>query len=108
MNPVDFSRVTACGECCDGCAKYREKTCPGCIEAHGNVPEWRESGGCPIHKCAARHGVRFCGLCVRFPCEWLKNKIVWNPRAIEHLAQLAEDLKTLAKQEESPNKEDGS
>ena len=33
--------------------------------------EWEESGGCPIHKCAGKHNVQFCGLCKNFPCEWL-------------------------------------
>ena len=90
MEEIIFERITACGECCDGCGKFKEGTCPGCIESDGDVPEWKESGGCPIHKCARRHGVQFCGLCAEFPCEWLKQKIVWNPRAVEHLAELAE------------------
>ena len=58
----------------DDDGKFKEGTCPGCIESDGDVPEWKESGGCPIHKCARRHGVQFCGLCAEFPCEWLKNK----------------------------------
>ncbi len=91
MEKIDFTRITACGECCGGCRRYLEKECPGCIGADGDVPEWKESGGCPIHKCARRHGVQFCGLCGEFPCAWLKEKIVWNPRAVEHLAALAEE-----------------
>ena len=90
MEEVKFDRITACGECCDGCAKFRGGQCPGCIEADGNVPEWKESGGCPIHQCARRHGVQFCGLCAEFPCDWLKKKIVWNPRAVDRLAELAD------------------
>ncbi|MCR5681528.1 MAG: DUF3795 domain-containing protein, partial [Clostridiales bacterium] len=90
MEEVKFERITACGECCDGCAKYRAGACPGCIDADGQVPEWKESGGCPIHRCARRHGVQFCGLCEEFPCTWLKEKIVWNPHAVDHLAALAE------------------
>ena len=87
---IDFTRITACGECCDGCAKHKSGECPGCIEAGGNVPEWKESGGCPIHKCAAKHCVQFCGLCPEFPCDWLPKKVVWNPNIIRHLADLAE------------------
>ena len=87
---TDFSTITACGECCVACPKKLDGRCSGCIEADGHVPEWAESGRCKVHACTRDHGVQFCGLCAEFPCEWLKNKIVWNPRAIEHLAALAE------------------
>ena len=87
---TDFSTITACGECCTGCPKKQDGRCPSCIEADGRVPEWAESGRCRIHACTRDHGVQFCGLCAEFPCAWLKNKIVWNPHAVEHLAELAE------------------
>ena len=53
---TDFSTITACGECCVGCAKKIEGSCPGCIEADGHVPEWTESGRCKVHACAREHG----------------------------------------------------
>lgn len=87
---IDFRKVTACGECCTGCGKKLSGFCGGCIESDGNVPEWRESGGCPIHKCARAHGVQFCGLCTEFPCTWLREKITWNPDAIPNLQKIAE------------------
>ena len=86
---MNFERITACGECCDGCEKHRAGTCPGCIEADGKVPEWKESGGCPIHGCARRHGVQFCGLCGEFPCDFLRERLTWNPDAIPNLGRLA-------------------
>ncbi|MBR4733010.1 MAG: flavodoxin family protein [Lachnospiraceae bacterium] len=36
---TDFSTITACGECCTGCAKKIEGSCPGCIVADANVIE---------------------------------------------------------------------
>lgn len=41
---IDFTTVTACGECCIGCAKKIDGICKGCIEADGYVPEWAGSG----------------------------------------------------------------
>jgi hypothetical protein len=28
-------------------------------------------------------------LCKEFPCEWLVNKVTWNPNIVEHLSNLA-------------------
>ena len=36
---TDFTTITACGECCVGCAKKKDGSCPGCIESDGRVPE---------------------------------------------------------------------
>ena len=68
MTTTDFSTITACGECCVECKKKLSGECPGCIEADGAVPEWKESGRCKIHTCVREHGVQFCGLCREFPC----------------------------------------
>lgn len=87
---IDFKTITACGECCVGCKKKEAGLCQGCIESDGHCEEWTQSGGCPIYKCAKEHGVQFCGLCKEFPCQGLKEKIVWNPNAIEHLSKLAD------------------
>ena len=46
---IDFSTITACGECCSGCKKKMNGICKGCIEADGYVPEWSDSGRCKIH-----------------------------------------------------------
>ena len=88
MGDIDFSTITACGECCVGCVKKEQGICEGCIESDGNCMEWAQSGGCPIYKCAKRHNVRFCGLCGEFPCEWLVGKVTWNPNMVEHLTVL--------------------
>ena len=32
---TDYSTLTACGECCLGCSKKLNGSCPGCIEAEG-------------------------------------------------------------------------
>lgn len=86
---IDFTTITACGECCVGCQKKIDGICKGCIEADGYVPEWSESGQCRIHACVKRHNVRFCGLCAKFPCEELTTIIHWNPNIVEHLSGLA-------------------
>ncbi|MBO4725751.1 MAG: phosphotransferase [Firmicutes bacterium] len=85
---IDFSAVTACGECCVGCGKKLSGECPGCIEADGKVPEWAGSGRCKIHACASDHGVQFCGLCEKFPCENIPKIIHWNPNIVNHLTKL--------------------
>ena len=87
--PIDFSQITACGECCAGCGKKADGRCEGCIESDGHCKEWAQSRGCPIHKCARRHGVQFCGLCHEFPCKWLVEKVTWNPHIVEDLTGLA-------------------
>lgn len=89
---IDFSTITACGECCVGCGKKETGICQGCIESDGYCAEWAQSKGCPIHKCTREHGVQFCGLCKEFPCEWLINKVVWRLNVVEELADLARDL----------------
>ena len=89
MKDIDFTKITACGECCVGCKKKDDGLCEGCIETDGHCKEWAESGQCVIHKCAKEHSVQFCGLCNEFPCEDLPKKIHWNPNIIEHLTALA-------------------
>lgn len=86
---VDFSTITACGECCVGCKKKLDGLCKGCIESDGYVPEWASSGRCKVHACARNHGVQFCGICKEFPCDELVNTINWNPNIVEHLSGLA-------------------
>jgi hypothetical protein len=89
LKPIDFTTVTACGECCTGCTKKINGMCRGCIEADGYVPEWAGSGRCKIHECARNHYVQFCGICDEFPCEKLPLIVCWNPNIIEHLYNLA-------------------
>ncbi len=55
MEEVDFSTITACGECCDTCDKMKAGECLGCIQADGIVPEWADSGRCRIHACVREH-----------------------------------------------------
>ena len=88
-NKIDFSIVTACGECCAGCQKKADGLCEGCIESDGYCKEWIQSGRCPVHACAKSHNVQFCGICSRFPCDELITKIHWNPNIVDHLTDLA-------------------
>ena len=88
---TEFSTLTACGECCAGCSKKLNESCPGCVEADGCVPEWAESGRCKIHACARDHGVQFCGLCELFPCEKLPAMIPWNADIIDHLSAIRDE-----------------
>jgi hypothetical protein len=96
---IDFTLITACGECCTGCSKKADGRCPGCIEADGRVPEWAESGRCRIHACARDHGVQFCGLCTEFPCRQLPSLIHWNPDIEKHLSALRSDCQNDHKRE---------
>ena len=93
MKNIDFPKITACGECCVGCKKKEDGLCEGCIESDGHCKEWAQSKGCPIHKCAKQHKVQFCGLCSEFPCDWLVEKITWNPNVVEDLNNLAKKYK---------------
>ena len=88
-NNIDFTTVTACGECCVGCKKKEDGICQGCIESDGHCVEWEQSNGCPIHKCTREPNVQFCGLCKEFPCEWLIQKVVWRQNVVEELTELA-------------------
>lgn len=90
---MDFSTITACGECCAGCQKKKDGVCKGCIEADGYVPEWAGSGRCRVHACARSHNVQFCGICEEFPCEQLTDVIHWNPGIAAHLSALAEQYR---------------
>lgn len=46
---MDFTTITACGECCIGCKKKEDGICQDCIESDGHCVEWEQSNGCPIH-----------------------------------------------------------
>ena len=89
VKSIDFTTITACGECCVGCGKRADGLCEGCIESNGHCKEWADSKGCPIHKCAREHKVQICGLCREFPCGWLVEKVTWNPSIIKDLTALA-------------------
>ncbi len=88
---IDFTTVTACGECCIGCAKKESGMCPGCIEAEGKVPEWAESGICRIYACCSEHDTRYCFLCEDFPCEKLPEMMPWKANVAEHLSELRDE-----------------
>lgn len=90
---MDLSKVTACGESCEACGKKLRGLCPGCIEADGYVPEWKDSGRCRVHACARDHGARFCGVCREFPCKEMTALIYWKPDVEEHMRRLAQQIK---------------
>lgn len=85
---MNRERITACGECCDGCPKRLDGQCPGCLEADGRVPEWAQSGQCRIHACAKAHGARFCGACKAFPCEKLESMMPWKENVTAQMQAL--------------------
>ena len=96
---IDFSTITACGECCVGCKKKLDGLCKGCIESDGYVPEWDSTGRCKVHACARDHGIQFCGICKEFPCDELVNIIHWNPNIVAHLSGLAKQYQEQATRE---------
>ena len=97
---IDLTTITACGECCIGCAKKEAGQCPGCNEAEGRVPEWAESGVCRIYACCREHNERFCGLCEHFPCEKLPQLISWNPNIVSHLTELRDEYRNQTAREQ--------
>lgn len=90
---IDFTTMTACGECCIGCSKKDAGLCSGCIEAEGKVPEWAESGICRIYACCKEHNARFCFLCEDFPCENLPKMMPWKVDVANHLSELRDEYR---------------
>ena len=86
---IDFSHITPCGECCDGCRKRAEGLCRGCLETDGHCEEWANSGVCPTFACCKEHGIPFCGLCPEFPCDHLP-MLKWRPDCVKELTALAD------------------
>ncbi len=95
---IDFAEITACGESCAACAKRADGSCIGCLAADGKVPEWAESGECPVHACCKTHGARFCGMCSVFPCADLERMIHWVPDAVDKHRRLAEQYRAAQRQ----------
>ena len=85
---MDLTRLTPCGECCDGCRKRAEGLCRGCLETGGHCEEWSGSGECPTYACCRAHGVPFCGVCPAFPCDHLP-MLKWRPDCVRELTELA-------------------
>ena len=72
-NVTDFSRITPCGENCEGCEHKISGEGKGCLETEGKcVKMWDKE--CYVFQCCKRHNVPFCGLCANFPCGWLIEK----------------------------------
>lgn len=89
---MDFRHITACGECCMGCAKKSDGRCGGCNETQGHCEEWAQSGVCPVYACTRAHGVSFCGVCEAFPCDHLPMRR-WRPDCVQELSALAEEYR---------------
>lgn len=90
---TDFSQITPCGGNCSGCRHFTDGDCKGCLSNGGIcISMWKK--GCEIFKCCEKHGVKFCGLCKEFPCEWIGSKLSeWNSGGIERQKMLAEEYK---------------
>ncbi len=86
---MDLAHITPCGGNCTPCKKWISGFCRGCIPERGRVPEWKESGGCPIFLCAQQHAAPLCGLCPDFPCAKLPKIAFWEPDIIQKQEELA-------------------
>ena len=82
---MNYTHITPCGECCDGCAKRESGLCRGCIATDGRCEEWAASGRYPVFACCEVHGAAFCGLCSEFPCLRLPEMLHWRPDCIAEL-----------------------
>lgn len=89
---MDFRHITACGECCMGCAKKSDGRCGGCNETQGHCEEWAQPGVCHVYACTRAHGVSFCGVCEAFPCDHLPMR-KWRPDCVQELSALAEEYR---------------
>lgn len=85
---INFAKIPPCGGNCEGCGHFQSGECAGCIKTGGKcVKMW--DNGCEIFSCCEKQGVKFCGLCGEFPCEWLKSKVAeWDKDGIERLLLL--------------------
>ncbi len=85
---INIKNVTPCGECCDWCEYKLNGECAGCRVTNGEKCKmW--SNGCNIYKCTIEHNVYHCGLCEKFPCEWLVDTTSkWNSESIKTLTEL--------------------
>ena len=86
---IDFTCITPCGECCEGCKKKVDGLCHGCLETGGHCEEWAASGMCSTFACCREHGVPVCGVCPEFPCDHLPMR-KWRPDCVSELTELAE------------------
>lgn len=91
---TDFEYITPCGGDCRSCEHYNSD-CAGCRSNGGKcVGMWEN--GCRIFECCQQHNALFCGICGKFPCEWLKDKIgEWDKGGIDRLGRLAEEYSRL-------------
>lgn len=88
---TDFSKITPCGGCCEGCQFKLNKECVGCRESGGKCVKMWENG-CAIYACAEKHGAYFCGICQNFPCTWLGQKLEeWDKDGISKLFRLKKE-----------------
>lgn len=86
---ADFKNITACGGDCTKCEHFQNQECEVCNKNGGKcVKMW--SKGCEICRCCKEHNVLFCGLCMKFPCKWLKNTLTWDKDGIERLKSYAD------------------
>lgn len=89
----NFTEITPCGGNCTDCGHFKSGECEGCIRNGGKCVKMWENG-CEICECCQKHGVKFCGLCEKFPCEWIKSKLSeWDKDGIEHMEKLAEEYR---------------
>ena len=61
---MDFTLITPCGECCEGCKKKDDGQCHGCLKIDGHCEEWAGSGVCPTYAAARNTVSPFAG-CAR-------------------------------------------
>ncbi|MBP3414287.1 MAG: DUF3795 domain-containing protein [Clostridia bacterium] len=89
----DFEKITPCGGNCSDCEKLLTGECKGCLSTDGKCVKMWE-GECRIFRCCRENKVLFCGLCSKFPCDYISKTIVeWNKDGIENLSQAAKEYK---------------
>lgn len=56
--------IGKCGFYCESCRDYVNGKCKGCLEEH-------KEGDCYTRDCVLESEVEFCGLCNKFPCDYI-------------------------------------
>jgi len=85
----DFDKITPCGGDCSDCQYFLSKECEGCLKTGGKRAKMWESS-CSVYDCCKRNGVKFCGLCVNFPCGDFYKITQWDKDALNKHKEAAE------------------
>lgn len=68
MTSFDATLIARCGAYCGDCTYKEPMSCPGCLDAQGDMFH----GTCEVAKCSLSKGYTHCGTCPDLPCDALQ------------------------------------